>query len=79
MKSRKNYVEEKMIEKLSPKGNSDTELYQKTLTDARVRLCMGGDPTAVAKFCEYYLTCQGMDYCALPQCCEEEGIKLPIH
>ena len=77
MKSRKNYVEENMIKKLSPKETYTTELYQKELMDGKVKLCFGGDPADITKFCKYYLTCKDMDFCALPQCCFEEGIKLP--
>jgi len=76
---RTNTVEEKMIDRLSPKENMETRLYQKELADARIKLCLGGDPTDVTKFCEYYLVCKEMGFCALQQCCFEEGIILPTN
>ncbi|HUS48581.1 MAG TPA: hypothetical protein VMZ91_00310 [Candidatus Paceibacterota bacterium] len=75
-----NIVEEKMINKiLSKEENIETRLYRKELSDARIKLCLGGDPTDVTKFCEYYLVCKEIGFCALQQCCFEEGIILPTN
>jgi len=79
MKSFTNIVEEKMINRLSPKENIETRLYRRELADARIKLCLGGDPTDVTKFCEYYLVCKEIGFCALQQCCFEEGIILPTN